>query len=155
MLYFTIHDTKMFMNKLLKNEDFDLFCLRSIDIITFASFQITGNRNKDYNTTEEQESQTEKFCMWSEIRPYAFQIIKGNRLPKSIKIIFSLNEKEKEKFADASALFLNIQFENNIVSCTTGCSTQTFTLDKSLEYSWDEWVISFFKKKEIGIEMIS
>ncbi len=153
MLYLTINDTKEFMTKLLKSEIFDSFCLRSIDITTFASFQISGMRNKEYYSLEEQEFLTEKFCMWSEIRPYAFQIMKGNRLPKSIKIIFSLSEQKKEQFADASALFLNIQFENHTVNCTTGCSTQTFSLDKSLDYSWDQWVLSYLKEHSIGIDV--
>lgn len=152
MLAFTIYDTKIFMALLLKGNTFDAFELRSLDVTTFASFQISGKRNKEFYNLDEQEFFQTRFCSWKEIRPYAFEVIKGTKLPKSIKIVFSLEENELQKFDNASALFLNIQFENNEILCTTGCSQIEFSLDKSLDYNWDQWILSFFQKNNIGIE---
>ena len=86
MISFIIHDTKEFMNLLLKQNAFDDFYIRQMDITTFALFQIDGTRNKQYYSLAEQELMTDNYCFWQEIRHYAFEIIKGQKLPKNIKI---------------------------------------------------------------------
>lgn len=152
MISFTIDDTKEFMNLLLKQTAFDHFHIRQIDITTFANFQINGLKNKDYFSLAEKELITEKYCFWEEIRPFAFQIIKGQKLPKNIKIIFSMPENKKELVCPIPAtFFLNIIFEQNTLTCTTGCSLKTFSMDKTAHYAWDEWVLSFFHKLKIAI----
>ncbi|HIT88430.1 MAG TPA: hypothetical protein IAB62_12280 [Candidatus Coprocola pullicola] len=152
MLSFIVHDTKEFMNLLLKQTAFDSFELRQMDITTFALFQIDGLRNKSYFPLAEQELFAGKYCLWKEIRPFAFEIIKGQKLPKSIKIIFSMPENKKELVCAVSATyFLNITFSQNILTCTTGCSPKIFSLDKTAEHAWDEWIISFFQKLKIAV----
>lgn len=152
MLAFTILDTKEFMALLLKNTAFDHFRLRHFEAETFTQFEISGQRNFSFYTAEEQENIAGKFCSWQEIRPYAFDLIKGKHLPKKIKIIFSLDESQLKQFPNASALFLNIQFENGTLTCTTGCSQQSFSLDKSLDEQWDSWVQSLMKSIHIACE---
>ncbi len=155
MLAITINDTKEFMALLLKGTTFDDLHLRQLDVTTFTFFQISGQRNKDFYSLEEQEAFSDRFCLWSEIKPFAFQIIKGNKLPKAIKIVLSFGEEETASFSEnASALFLNISFEQNIITCTTGCSQKNFSLDKSLDYDWDQWVLHTFKEKQIGFQVV-
>ena len=67
MISFIVHDTKEFMNLLLKQNSFDNFCVRQIDITTFTLFQIDGTKNKQYYTLSEQEMITEKYCFWHDI----------------------------------------------------------------------------------------
>lgn len=155
MLAITIHDTKEFMALLLKGKTFDDLRLRQLDVTTFTFFQISGQRNKEFYPAEEQGSCIDRFCLWSEIKPFALQVIKGNKLPKAIKIIFSLGEKETASFSEkASALFLNVTFEQNTITCTTGCSQKNFSLDKSLDYDWDQWVLHTLKEKQIGYQIV-
>ena len=95
---------------------------------------------------------TDNYCFWQEIRHYAFEIIKGQKLPKNIKIIFSLPEHKNNMVCSIPAtFFLNMIFEQNTVTCTTGCSLKPFSFDKTAEYAWDEWVLSFFHQLKIAI----
>ena len=141
MISFTIHDTKEFMHLLLKQNTFDNFCIYRMDITTFALFQIDGYKNKAYFSPAEQE-----------IRHYAFEIIKGQKLPKQIKIIFSIPQNKTEMICATPAnYFLNISFEHNTITCTTGCSLLKFSMDKTAEHEWDKWVLELFQKLKIAI----
>ena len=42
----------------------------------------------DFYTAEEQEAGLSRYVHWEEMRPFVFQAIKGNKLPKSIKLVF-------------------------------------------------------------------
>lgn len=147
-----VNDIKSFMNLLLKGSVFDEFYTRSVNINTFVSFEISGKLDKGFFTLAEQELINRDFCFWKELKPYIFNIIKGNRLPKFIKIIFSLNNEDMEsKFLDASALFLNITFQNNQIFISSGCSQKSFSLNKSLEMSWDEYIKIFLEENKIFV----
>lgn len=152
MVSFQVLNIKEFMTFLLKGNIFDDFELRQLTIHTFTQYQITGLLDKEYFTLDEQETMERKYCIWSEIKPFAFQVVKGKKLPSFIKIIFSLEEKKKKEFfPNASALFLNITFKNNIILCITGYSSIQFTMEKTEEYNWDNWMIDFFKQQNIAI----
>lgn len=153
MLAFTVNDTKSFMNLLLKGDTFDAFHFRQGELSTFASFIIEGKRNMDFYSTEELEQGLSRYVRWEEMRPFVFQAIKGNKLPKSIKLVFSLPDEKIENLSNTSAAFLNILFKENTVLCTTAISQESFSLDKSSEKLWEEYVLKFFKKNGIGIQI--
>ena len=48
--------------------------------------------------------------------------------------------------------YLNIHFDGARLSCVTGTSFKTFTIDKTLEHAWDEMVEKFLKQKHIDFE---
>lgn len=150
MLVTNVNNTKEFMAMLLKKDIFDAFQVREVLITTFTTFEIHGNLNKDFFDTEEEIDR--KFCVWRELKPYVFELIKGNRLPKSIKIVFSADEPLLEAISpEASALFVNISFENNRLGIITGSSLKNFTLSKTVEFMWDDWVIRFLESHKIKI----
>ena len=152
MIALLVHDIKEFMNLLLKKNRFDDFYMRQIDITTFTLFQIDGKRNKQHYSLAEQELITDEYCFWKEIRQYAFEIIKGQKLPKQIKIIFSIPQNKTEMICATPAnYFLNISFEHNTITCTTGCSLLKFSMDKTAEHEWDKWVLELFQKLKIAI----
>lgn len=153
MLAFTVNDTKFFMNHLLKGDTFDSFHFRQGELITFASFVMEGKRNMDFYTAEEQEQGLSRYVRWEEMRPFVFQAIKGNKLPKQIKLVFSLAEEKIANLPNTKAAFLNILFKDNSILCTTAISQETFSLDKSPEKLWEEYVLKFFKKYDIGIQL--
>jgi len=142
MTIYKVQNIKAFMNSLLKNDVFDKFELREININTFASFSINGKKA---------EEDTAKYCIWGEIKPYAFDIIKGTRLPRLIKVIFSLDPESVPGVKGASALFLNITYENDSINCITGISMKNFTLDRSAEYAFDAYIADFFKENNITV----
>jgi len=150
MLVTNVNNTKEFMAMLLKNDAFDAFEVREVIITTFTTFEIRCNLNKDFFDTEEEISR--KFCLWSELKPHVFELIKGNRLPKSIKIVFSANDTLLQSISpEASALFINVNFENGHLGVISGSSLKNFTLSKTVEFMWDEWVINFLEGHKISI----
>ena len=150
MQVFTVTNTKKFMAMLLKENVFDLFELRNITITTFSTFEIDGRLNKDY--FENKDDIKADFCKWKDVKPFAFEIIKGNRLPKFIKLVLSADNETVSKISpQASALFINITFENNEITIITGSSTKTFTMDKRTDIMWDEYVEEFFTNNKIPV----
>lgn len=148
MLVCTVNNTKKFMSLLLKENTFDRFELRSAKITTFTTFEIDGKLNKEFFD----EATAEDFCRWESVKQFAFDIIKGNKLPKFIKLVFAAPPSLKDKIApQASVLFVNITFENNTITLITGSSMKTFTMDKSAEYIWDEYIKGFLNKYEISV----
>jgi hypothetical protein len=133
------------MNRLFKDELFDGFDVRDVEIVTFTRFEISGVHDKSGLTEEEASRETAYYLSWARLKPYAFNIIKGSRRPRLMKIIFSMSPERAAEFnANASALFINMNFENNELVFTTGSSQKNFSLDKSLELAWDDYVSAFF-----------
>ncbi|HCT65694.1 MAG TPA: hypothetical protein DIC60_10590 [Lachnospiraceae bacterium] len=150
MLVTNVNNTKEFMAMLLKKDTFDAFEVREVIITTFTTFEIRCNLNKDFFDSEEELSR--KYCLWSELKPHVFELIKGNKLPKSIKIVFSANDALLQTISlEASSLFINVTFENNCLRVITGSSLKIFTLNKTVEFMWDEWVINFLEGHKISI----
>jgi len=135
MLTLSIPDVKGFMTKLLKENAFDGFMLRNAVINSFARFEIFG-------------ANTEECVMWGAVRQHVLGIVKGERPPKSIKIILGGNV-ENTGIADATALSVNIHFEDSKVNITTGISKKNFSLDKSDGKKWDAHVLKFLDDNQI------
>lgn len=163
MISLKIIDVKAFMSKLLITNTFDHFLLYELDINTFNQFHIDGKLNKEFYSNDELEILDERsYSQWSEIKPYAFNIIKGNKLPILIKIVFSLSSENIEKVIrqsgismkrdDINGLFMNVKYEKENLYIITGTSIKTFNLDKTLDQVWDGYVKSFFKHYEIAVE---
>lgn len=163
MISFKISEIKSLMSKLLIHNVFDNFLLSELDITTFNSFHISGKLVESYYSTDELEGlNNRKYSSWAEVKPFAFSLIKGNKLPTFIKIVFLLSPENTEKLIQSSGvsikpeevngLFLNIRYENGILSIITGTSVKTFTLDKTLDNVWDSYVKSFLQHNEIAVE---
>lgn len=149
-----IHNLKTFMNKLLMTEAFDQFLVNDISITTFNTFHIDGNIKKDFYTDEEYDLLLRpSFSSWKTLRPICFDLIKGKHTPLKFKFIFCLDHEAIEKLIastdttveinNVNQLFLNIKYENNILTYTTGTSLNIFTLDKSFEKAFDQYINSF------------
>lgn len=153
MLAFTINDTKSFMHTLLKSDVFDTFLFRQGEITTFASFSIDGKRNLDFYSSDELESGLSAYAGWEEIRPFVFQTLKGNKLPKSIRLVLSLPDEKLMHLPNTKAAFLNLTFRENTILCTTATAQETFSLDKQGEAIWEDYILKFFKKHNMGIQI--
>lgn len=152
MLVFSIEndEIKVFMQKLLKEEAFDKLEVRNISLETIVKYDILGNINKDYL----QEDENRYFVKWKELKPYIVKLIKGNVKPKFFKIVFSLDDNSINNLCDnANAMFLNIIYQNNIITGTTGTSQKSFSLDKKEDKIWEDIILKFFKKNNININI--
>lgn len=154
MIVFEMLNNKEFMNMILKDKIFDSFETRKVEIKTFTDFEISCNINKSYFTLDEQDSIDRKYCIWSEIKPYIFQLVKGNRQPSYMKIIFSyINTEDIDE--NAKALFFNMTFENKKILCYTGSSEKLFKLEKTVEIKWDEYIKQFLKQNNIDFFILN
>lgn len=154
-----IREVKKFMAKLLMKTDFDHYLLSEAEIVTGNIYTIDGHVQKKFYSNEEYENLgCPVMTEWGKIRPLCFEIIKGNKTPVRFKIVLRLNDKDTEVFAgehqiglsktDIGGLYLNIVYENDMLSCVTGTALNIFTMDKSLEKAWDHRIKKEFVEME-------
>lgn len=175
MISLKLTETKKFMSQLLLSELFDHFLFIEGDIVTFNTFHIDGYIQKEFYAelpAEESASENDstmgsgtlpEYSYWKQVREYCFSLIKGKRTPLSFKFVFRLSPSNIAKLIaqqsldfqpnNVQGLYLNIQFNENGLTCITGTSLNTFTLDKSLEKAWDGMVQKFFAKSGVAFEV--
>lgn len=165
MIALHILDVKNFMAKLLLSDTFDHFLLTEAAITTFNTFHIDGHLQPDYYSEEELETlglEAHTISYWKQLRPFCLELMKGKRTPRSFKIVFQLAPSNVEKLllqtkvaysaSDINGLFLNLKYDYGKLSCITGTSVKLFTMDKTLEQSWDSMIQKFLKQKELPFE---
>lgn len=153
MKKFEIEDIKAYMNDIITKEKFDSFYLHELRLRTGLDYYISGRVNASYYDTEEQDSLPE-YISWKDIKQTVFELVKGDRLPISIKLVLMFNRDNITRLIemnnlplsedDIGALFLNVYYENEKLVVTTGSSLKTFSLDKTLDNVWDETVEKYY-----------
>jgi hypothetical protein len=143
MLAFTLNATavKDFMGRLLREAQFDFFCVRTVELTLNTHISISGKL--------ENQDKPQTFVTWGELRPLVHDLIKRGIKPKLIKIIFS-HPSPTDIHTNAAALFLNMTYEKDGVNFTTATAQREFVLEKSLDNTWDEWMRAFCKTN-IGV----
>ncbi len=127
MQTYPISNRKEFMAKLLKSDLFDTFEVKEVIIHAAFKLVIDGGRNMDYFDTLNGETYS-KLLTWGELRKNVYELMQGSKMPTYFKI------------------YLNIHFKDNQISCSTGTSYKTFTLDQSADKLWDEKMKQFLFK---------
>lgn len=164
MIALNIVDVRDFMSKMLVHNTFDKFYLCEASVETFTSFQFGGPLHKSYYSASEQETLGDRtLTLWQEMKPFAYELIRGKKLPLSFKFVFALSHENLTWLlehnhtgidpSNVSGLFLNVRYENKKVTCVTGTSFKTFIMDKSLEHLWDDTALKFMKQNQIGVEV--
>lgn len=147
MLALPESDVKGLMNMLLVKETFDAFELRTAAVQTFARFDIEGAppaQLPEEGMEAGKPVEPRGYCLWGTIRPYVYGIIKNGGKPRFMKLVLALPQDKLERFDGAQALFINVTFDKNQVVITTGTAMRSFSLDKTVETKWDEYVTAFF-----------
>ena len=165
MIALELTDIKDFMNKLLRTEVFDHFLLQEAVITSGASYIIDGHITKGYYTDEEVETMGisgYKMLPFSLLRGNCFDLIKGKKTPNFFKFVFLLSPENLKKTLassgssytenDISGVFLNLKYQNQLLTLTTGISYNIFSTDKSLESNWDKLVCRFLYQNDIKFE---
>ena len=130
-------DVKNFMGNLLREDLFDCFEVRLIEIAAAARFTIdAANESGD-------------FASWGDLRPLVYEIIKLSPKPRQIKIVFA---GKTEIHTNAAAMFLNLTYENDSVNFTTATSQKEFALDKTVDIAWDSHIREFFAQVKINVK---
>lgn len=163
MLALNIIDVKELMNQLLIGTTFDQFEMVETAITTFNTFSIDGKLRRDFFDTDTCDILDQSgigYSLWKEIKPYCYSIIRGKRTPLYFKIIFQLPHRQMQKFLGSqnsrvspelvSGMFMNLQYKNKELLCTTGISLKAFIPDKSLEQQWDAMILDFFRRHHIA-----
>lgn len=158
-------DVKNFMNQFLKSDIFDHFLVQEAVITSAASYVIDGRINKGfYSETELQELglTDKKFLPFGMLRGNFFDLIKGKKTPSSFKFILLLSPDNLKRTLDSisssfsendiTGVFLNIKYQNQLLTLTTGISYRIFSTDKTLDGEWDRLVRQFLKQHGIPFE---
>jgi len=137
---------KSVMNQLLKGSAFDGFLVRGAEISVFTKIEISGILDKRYLPECELNTINRNYILWSEIKRFILSLVKGGRTPNTLKIVFSVpDEQVKAMHKNASAMFLNLLYEEGKLRFTTAVGQISFSLDKSSDAVWDAYVRDFFK----------
>lgn len=164
MLSASTPDTKQFMNQLLTGTVFDHFLLCEASIMTGSTYIIDGHINKNfYDTDDEHLVSGRIYQHWSECRSIAFQMVKGSRTPLAMKIVLMLGREQTEDFLQKynipllpeqiAGLYLNIRYEHNVLTLSSGTALTIFSLDKTVEHMWDKMLSQFLREQ--GITLIT
>lgn len=165
MTVFEISDIKYFMGRLLGSSMFDHFLLTEANICAGITYTLDGHINDAFYSQEDLEQfhlEDLEYLPFSFLRGTCFHMIKGKNTPLSFRFVFMLSPENtahtlaqsKSSFLpeDISGMFLNINYRNGRLQCTTGISYRLFSPDKTLEYEWDDLAEKFFRKNQIAIE---
>jgi len=155
-------DVKAFMNLLLTSGLFDSFEVRGVDVTTLTHFNISGQKSAPEKAEISIEDAAKPikatYCKWNEIRPFVLNLIKGGTRPSYMKLIFSMEvDRIAELHKNGAAMYLNVTYSGEEVYFTSATAQKGFTLDKSLDHVWEDYLIEFFKSngikaKEIDLE---
>jgi len=152
-------DVKTLMNRLLKEDVFDKFEVRGVEVCGITKFSATGVLDKSALPEDEAKKAAEtgrSYCLWGELRPYVYAWVKGGKTPKSMKIVFSLGDEAVQKaHENAAAMFLNLNFEEGAARFTTAIAQKTFALDKTIDQVWDQKIVNFFRKYFPSVHPVS
>lgn len=165
MVALEITDIKNFMNQLLKSDIFDHFLLQQATIKGAASYIIDGQIAKGFYSESELEElglSDYTFLPFSILRADCFHLIKGKKTPSSFQFIFLLSPENLSRTLshisstytpnDISGIYLNLKYQNQLLTLTTGISYRIFSTDKTLELEWDQMVKQFLNKHQITYE---
>ena len=155
-------DIKSFMNQFLKSDVFDHFLLQEAVITSAVSFVTDGRINKGFYSEEELSALGLSGCTFlpfGMLRGNFFDLIKGKKTPSYFKFILLLSPENLRRTLDSisssfsendiTGVFINIRYQNQMLTLTTGISYRIFSPDKSLDNEWDRLVRQFLKQHEI------
>lgn len=165
MIVLNLTDIKDFMNKLLRTEIFDHFLLQESTITQNVTYTINGQIKKEFYSKEELEElhlTDYRFLPFSMLRANCFDLIKGKKTPLSFRFVFLLSPENMKKTirsidstympSDVTGMYVNLKYQNQQLTLTTGISYRIFSTDKTLETEWDNMIMKFLKQHQIPFE---
>jgi hypothetical protein len=160
LISFMIEDTKDCMQKLLKDTVFNDFLCVQFELVHIYKVSVDGQLRFESLSEEDKATyENRKYILWNDFQSTAYEMVKGNKTPTSMKIVFSLNQKAKQNLLsripsiDENAItnftFI-LTYESKRIKVVTGTNYATFILDKEAERYFDDSMLKFFKKHMIN-----
>ncbi len=167
MVALEIHNIGTLMNEMLKGEMFDHFLLQEASVSQAFSVTIDGSAHPEFYSAEDEEASDLaglSYIPFSRVRPLCLDLIRGSRKPNSFRFVFLLSPDNQAatikrsgtsfRTEDISGMFLNLSYRNEALTCTTGISYRTFSMDHSLEAEWDRMAALFFRQHGITVSEV-
>ncbi|WP_026510731.1 DUF5721 family protein [Butyrivibrio sp. LC3010] len=158
MIALKIKNTRQFMSVLLASEVFDDFLLESAELHTANTYHIDGRVNKEFFLADDEQIPPYDLSEWRSLKPVCYELIKGKRTPLSFKFVMCVSPDEKLKLlqeeynSSVSSLVFMLRFKEGEIILTTGVALSGFTLDKSFEKIWDDYMRRFLTGVNIDFE---
>ena len=92
MISLKVVDVKKFTKAIFVDSVFDNFCVSQVNIDIFSKFSIDGRINKKWFDSSEEMELEDEYIKWKDMRKYAYDIIKGSKVPTSFKIVLLLSK---------------------------------------------------------------
>lgn len=151
-----VEDVKKMMGALLVGEIFDGFLCVEAKAETYYKMSVNGRVKKEF--FGEEEAYGEEFMSWKDAKEFFYRMIRGKRLPGSIRVVLAADgatvtriAQENNVSPEGIGLYLNLQYEKGSCLLTGGVSRPGFTMDRTLENAWDAYLEQFFKQNEIAV----
>ncbi|SEL45907.1 hypothetical protein SAMN04487770_110120 [Butyrivibrio sp. ob235] len=157
MIALQIKNTRQFMSVLLASEVFDEFLLESAELQIANTYTIDGHVNREFFGDDSEKPEYE-LSKWSELKPVCYELIKGKNTPVSFKFIMCAAPPRKDELLPddlrqiVSSLVFILKFKEGHITLTTGAALSGFTLDKSYEKIWDDYMKRFLDSVGISYE---
>lgn len=162
MLSIQISNQKDFTTRLFMQDDFDDLLLDSAVFRVYADYTIDGRVNSSYFDNDSEEYKL-SFLPWIKYRSVCFQMLKGTRKPTYFKLVFRLSGEHCRQFEQhagisldslsVNGLFLNIRYDNTGIFITTGISLKTFSMDKTAETAFEEYILQYLHDRKIEFDV--
>lgn len=144
MKVFKVLDVKTFMQHFLVKESFDEFFLVSAEVVNYVSFSVEGKRKKAWY--DEEDFVSSEYVFWKEVREQISSLIKGDRVPLSMKVVLRASESLKEtlrgglRLAENTdfQLVLTLRYEKGELTLTSGSFISDFLKGKEMDALWEK-----------------
>lgn len=165
MLALKITDLKAFTNSLFIGDTFDRFWLTEASITTSSIFTIDGKLQEDFFDSDERSLLRQShrtYALWKELKPFCHSIVRSRHTPLHFKIVLQLSHNQIPSVLSnaqidlspeiVNGFYLNLQYKNHELLCTTGTALSTFIPGKELDRLWDSMIENFFTQHNIPFE---
>lgn len=150
------------MKRLLSEDVFDAFLLAEASVKGKVELSLNGRLDDSFFPEEKLKELLEKgqFIPYGMVRKILFDSMMGEYLPSSFSIILCCPSDLMRKVAGdnpepVTGMYLNFRYRAERLTLTTGVSMNTFSIDKSAETLFDNFVPKLMESVKIGIEEVN
>lgn len=164
MIALQIQDKKKMLQVLLESTSFDTFLMQEVSVIRDSSLFLEGRIHPEYRSEQDfsdAPSGNTDFIPWHNVRTLLASYI-GKQFPLSFKFVlqapaaYTQNLLKNAAFtgdpSTVKGLILTFRYEQEHLTCLTGISLTTFSMDKSIETLWDQGIKKALANMQIGFE---
>jgi len=153
MLSINFNNIKDLTQHLFINNTFDEFYFIEANLKTNISYSIDGHLNKEF--FNEDEVPLGNFNKYSSIKNVLYNIIKGKHLPINFKVILGIFPEDINICSeDINYFCLTFKYENRQMLLTLAPSYNKFTLDKSIEATFEKYISDFLDKYHLDYTIL-